>query len=108
MVQRAGMEAMCNFTMAHECLERFADGMAELEIKLFCAFLLSDEDLAMQLASSGALAMLSRYEEIAKHIATCEKFENLLQVLKEGTDGNVQHRVVSCLVDVCGAPTTSE
>merc|ERR1712070_1286928 len=52
LVQRAGMEAMCNFTMAQECLERLAEGKGELEIKLFCAFLLS-EDLAMQVASSG-------------------------------------------------------
>ena len=37
---------MCNFTMAPEILERFAEGKAELEIKIFCAFCLS-EDFAM-------------------------------------------------------------
>lgn len=105
MVQRAGIEAMCNFTMASEILERFAEGKCELEIKIFCAFCLS-EDQATQLAASGALAMLAAYEEISPHIASNEKFHNLLQAVKEATDSNLQHRIVSCLSAICQAPNT--
>merc|ERR1712226_797621 len=36
LVQRAGLEAMCNLTMADEVLERFVEGRAALEIKVFC------------------------------------------------------------------------
>merc|ERR1711988_1502536 len=68
MVQRAGIETMCNFTMAPEILERFAEGKAELEIRIFCSFC-NAEDQATQTAASGALAMLAGCEEIAPHIA---------------------------------------
>jgi len=105
MVQRAGIEAMCNFTMAPEILERFAEGKCELEIKIFCAFCLT-EDQATQMAASGALAMLSAYEEIAPHIARNEKFDLLLQLLQEATEPNLQHRVVACLSGICAAPDT--
>merc|ERR1719460_1634347 len=80
MVQRAGIEAMCNFTMAPEILEKFAEGKCDLEIKIFSAFCLS-EDQATQAAASGALAMLAAYEEIAPHIARGEKFDNILELL---------------------------
>merc|ERR1712176_425968 len=70
-VQRAGIEAMCNLTMADEVLERFAEGKAELEIRVFVSFCHS-EDVKMRIAASGALAMLSRYDEIALKIVENE------------------------------------
>jgi tetratricopeptide (TPR) repeat protein len=100
MVQRAGIEAMCNLTMAEEILERFVDGKCELEIRVFLAFCRS-EDAPTQLAASGALAMLTQYPQIAPLVAANEKFDALLLALEEATDSGLEHRIVSCLGNIC-------
>merc|ERR1712176_1501713 len=58
MVQRAGLEAMCNLTMAPEIIEKFAKGKCELEIRVFISFCNADDKVTI-IAASGALAMLS-------------------------------------------------
>merc|ERR1719221_383519 len=50
-VQRAGIEAMCNLTMAPEVLERFIEGKYDLDIKIFSGFCHSD-DKATRIAAS--------------------------------------------------------
>lgn len=104
-VQRAGIEAMCNFTMAPEIIERFADGKAEVEIRIFLAFCLA-EDKPTKVAATGALAMLAAYEEVAGQIAAHERFENLFELLAETTDPAIQHRVVACICSVCASEKT--
>jgi len=106
LVQRAGIEAMCNFTSADEVLERFATGKAELEIRIFLAFCHA-EDRQTQVAASGALAMLSAYEEITPHIVSNEKFGCLFELLRETSDADLQHRVVVCLSQICSMDGTS-
>lgn len=105
MVQRAGIETMCNFTMAPEIVERFATEKAELEIKIFAAFSLS-EDRPTQVASCGALAMLAQYEEIAVRISVGENYENLLTCLIESSDADIEHRVTSCLASIIETEAT--
>mmetsp|Transcript_27350 Transcript_27350/g.63783 ORF Transcript_27350/g.63783 Transcript_27350/m.63783 type:complete len:984 (-) Transcript_27350:61-3012(-) len=103
MVQRAGLETMCNLCMAPEVIERFVEGKAEIEIKCFIAFT-GAEDLAAQNASSGALAMLSDYPEVAEKIAASENFPNFLEILQSpGLDAGVQHRIAVCLSNLCQA-----
>merc|ERR1712032_1342482 len=104
-VQRAGIEAMCNFTMAPEIVERFADGRAEVEIRIFLAFCLA-EDAPTKIAATGALAMLAAYEEVAGQIAAHERFGNLFELLNETGDPAIQHRVVSCLCSICESEKT--
>jgi hypothetical protein len=101
LVQRAGIETMCNFTMNQEILEKFADGKCELEIKIFLAFSLS-EDEATQIASTGALAMLTNYEQIAPHIAGHEKFGSLFQCLNETAEPDLEHRLVTIFCNLLG------
>lgn len=106
-VQRAGLEAMCNFTMAPEILERFADGRAELELRVMGSFCNAD-DPAAQVAASGALAMLASCPEVALKIATHEScYEGLLQAVLESNNPAVQHRAVAAIcsiLDVEGCP----
>lgn len=102
-VQRAGLEAMCNLTMAPEVIERFIEGRAELEIKVFISFSAA-EDLAAARAASGALAMLSgAVDEVAVRIAKAESFPGLLQALAEASDPGVQHRLVAACCNICEA-----
>jgi len=100
MCQRAGLEVMCNLTMSPEIVEKFVDGKCALEIKILCAFSLS-EDVPSQVAATGALAMLTQYEEVSKHVAAGENYGNLLQLLTETSDGHVQHRLVATLSNIC-------
>lgn len=106
-VQRAGLEAMCNLTMADEILERFAEGKCGLELKIFSAFSLSD-DRATQIASTGALAMLSGYDEIAKHVVEVDNFNNLFTLLNETDDEDIQKRLLTCLGDLLEADSVNE
>jgi len=109
-LQRAGLEAMCNFCMAPEVLERFADGKAELELKLFGNFC-NSEDKASQIAASGALAMITGCPEVALKVAECEAcLTGLLQAAFESEDPAVQHRVVVATCNICeteGCPDLS-
>jgi len=107
MVQRAGIETMCNFTMADEIIERFATGKASVEIDIFCAFCLT-EDKATQRAASGALAMIAGCEEVAVQIAKSEKFGCLLQFLEEVADADLQHRAVACVCSIADAEGVPE
>jgi len=102
LVQRAGLEAMCNFTMAPEVLERFASGRAELEIKVFIGFCHAT-DQASCIAASGALAMLASEEEVAVRIAASENFADLLNGLNGVEDPGVEHRLVAAVCGVCEA-----
>eukprot|EP00419_Tripos_fusus_P034484 CAMPEP_0172768262 /NCGR_PEP_ID=MMETSP1074-20121228/184430_1 /TAXON_ID=2916 /ORGANISM="Ceratium fusus, Strain PA161109" /LENGTH=123 /DNA_ID=CAMNT_0013603639 /DNA_START=156 /DNA_END=524 /DNA_ORIENTATION=+ len=88
MLQRAGIEALCNLCMAPEILERFADGRAELEIKVFIGFC-GSEDIATRIASSGALAMLASCEEVAIKITESSHFDTFLTVLAETDESDV-------------------
>lgn len=101
-VQRAGIEAMCNFTMCEQIIDRFITDKGELEIKIFSAFCLSD-DQPSQIAACGALAMLSQYDEVSVRIAKGENFGNLLQLMQETTDPAIQHRLASCLSNISAA-----
>eukprot|EP00449_Zooxanthella_nutricula_P052413 CAMPEP_0198561148 /NCGR_PEP_ID=MMETSP1462-20131121/94978_1 /TAXON_ID=1333877 /ORGANISM="Brandtodinium nutriculum, Strain RCC3387" /LENGTH=960 /DNA_ID=CAMNT_0044292039 /DNA_START=57 /DNA_END=2936 /DNA_ORIENTATION=+ len=101
-VQRAGLEAMCNLTMAPEILERFAEGKCPLEIKVFISFS-SSEDKGSAVASSGALAMLASCDEVAVQIAAHESFGGLLDALLEVADPVVQHRLACAVCAVLAA-----
>jgi hypothetical protein len=106
-VQRAGLEAMCNFVMCSDIVERFTTEKSDLDVKIFCAFCLS-EDKPSQIAASGALAMLCQYDEVAARLAQHENFSNVLQLMAETDDPALQHRVASILssvVEADGAPT---
>jgi len=105
-VQRAGLEAMCNMTMAPEILERFAEGKGDDDLKIFAAFSLS-EDMPTQVAVTGALAMLAAYEEIVARIAKLENYGNLLDLIAEAKNGDIEHRVASILCSICAAPDVS-
>merc|ERR1712070_737143 len=59
-------------------------------------------DQATRRAATGALAMLSEFEEIAPHIASNEKFSCLLELLQDTADPDIQHRVAACLGNICG------
>lgn len=102
LVQRAGLEAMCNLTMAPEMLERFAEGKCELELRVFIGFC-SSEDRASVIAASGALAMLASCDEVAVHIAANENFGALLEVFQQCADPDVQHRIATALCGVAAA-----
>jgi len=102
MLQRAGIQALCNFCMAPEILERFADGKAELEIKVFIGFCGSD-DIETCTASSGALAMLASCEEVAIKIAESSHFDMFFKALAETSEADVQHRLVSVACSICEA-----
>jgi len=102
LVQRAGLEAMCNLTMASEVMERFATGRAELEIKVFIGFCHAT-DQASRVAASGALAMLASCEEVAVRIAASDNFAELLEATLEAEDADIQHRLVSVLCGICEA-----
>jgi len=102
LVQRAGLEAMCNLTMAPEMLERFAEGKCELEIRVFIGFCTSD-DKPSSIAASGALAMLSSCDEVAVHIAANENFGALLDCFQQCADPAVQHRLASSLCSIVAA-----
>lgn len=108
MVQRAGLEAMCNLTMAPEIVEKFAQGKFELEIRVFISFC-NSEDKATVVAAGGALAMLAQYDEVAVQIAANEKFDTLAEFLEEqAKDPQVQHRLVATLGSIHeaeGVPT---
>eukprot|EP00927_Polykrikos_kofoidii_P029479 TRINITY_DN25498_c0_g1_i1.p1 TRINITY_DN25498_c0_g1~~TRINITY_DN25498_c0_g1_i1.p1 ORF type:complete len:1016 (-),score=228.00 TRINITY_DN25498_c0_g1_i1:125-3097(-) len=103
MVQRAGLETMCNLCMAPEIIERFVEGKLDNDLKIFNAFALTD-DIHMQVAVTGALAMIAPYEEIAPKIAAQENYKNLLQVWVEAPNADVEHRVASVLCSICAAP----
>jgi len=100
-VQRAGLEALCNLTMAPEVLERFAEGRGDLEIKVFAGFCHA-EDHAARVAASGALAMLAACDEVAVRIAANENFKTVLEALGS-PDPDVQHRVVATVCSICEA-----
>lgn len=102
LVQRAGIEAMCNLTMAPEILERFADGKADLEIKVFIGFCQS-EDRSAASAAAGALAMLAACSDVAMKITASENFEHLFEALVDVKDPDVQHRLVCALAHLCAA-----
>jgi len=102
MVQRAGLEAMCNLTMAPEVLERFATGRGELEIKVFIGFCHA-EDRSACMAAAGALAMLATCDEVVKHIVASDNFDELLKALLESEDADIQHRVVAAVCSICEA-----
>eukprot|EP00929_Paragymnodinium_shiwhaense_P108696 TRINITY_DN75020_c0_g1_i1.p1 TRINITY_DN75020_c0_g1~~TRINITY_DN75020_c0_g1_i1.p1 ORF type:complete len:969 (-),score=247.08 TRINITY_DN75020_c0_g1_i1:100-3006(-) len=96
MVQRAGLECMCNLTMAPEILERCMDGRADNDLKILVAFSLAD-DRPTRLAVSGALAMLANYEEIAERLVTVDNFENLLKLMLEAEGADLEHRITALL-----------
>ncbi|CAE7651832.1 TRMT2A, partial [Symbiodinium sp. CCMP2456] len=99
-VQRAGLEAMCNLTMAEEVAERFALGKAENELKIFGAFCASEIE-RQQIAATGALAILSGLDEVAVRIADCEQcLEGLLRAALESDIPAVELRAVSALVSL--------
>lgn len=108
MVQRAGLECMCNVCMHDEVLEKFAEGKRETEIKVMCAFALSD-DVASQSAATGGLAMLSGCPEVAVWISKSDNFERcFLALLEETKDAGLQHRCVACLCNVWEADGVDE
>jgi len=108
MVQRAGLECMCNVCMHQEVLEKFAEGKRETEIKVMCAFALSD-DVASQSAATGGLAMLSGCPEVAVWISKSDNFERcFLELLEETKDAGLQHRCVACLCNVWEADGVDE
>lgn len=99
-VQRAGLEAMCNLTMAEEVAERFALGKAENELKIFGAFCASEIE-RQQIAATGALAILSGLDEVAVRIADCEQcLEGLLRAVLESEIPAVELRAVSALLSL--------
>ncbi|CAE7228348.1 TRMT2A, partial [Symbiodinium necroappetens] len=106
-VQRAGLEAMCNLTMAEEVAERFALGKAENELKIFGAFCASEIE-RQQIAATGALAILSGLDEVAVRIADCEQcLEGLLRAVLESEPWHpreespaVELRAVSALLSL--------
>eukprot|EP00928_Gymnodinium_smaydae_P043899 TRINITY_DN29337_c0_g1_i1.p1 TRINITY_DN29337_c0_g1~~TRINITY_DN29337_c0_g1_i1.p1 ORF type:complete len:1026 (-),score=236.19 TRINITY_DN29337_c0_g1_i1:54-3062(-) len=102
LLQRAGLEGMCNLTMAPEVVERFADGKAGTDIQLLCAFCPS-EDKQSRIAASGALAMLGAYDEVAARIVEVDNFGNLLKQMAEECEGDVEHRLASVLCCIFGA-----
>mmetsp|Transcript_9121 Transcript_9121/g.22665 ORF Transcript_9121/g.22665 Transcript_9121/m.22665 type:complete len:295 (-) Transcript_9121:152-1036(-) len=97
MLQRAGLEGMCNMCQCELVLERFAEGKGGNDLKIMLAFVGVD-DVQTCLASSGALAMLSGVAEIVPHITKQENFLNILAVLAHD-DAGVQHRAAVCAVN---------
>jgi len=102
MVQRGGLEVMCNLCMTDEIIERFIEGRGEIELKVFPAFCVS-EDRGTQLAASGALAMLAQYSQVIPHLVKSEHFDKMYEVLESTEDPPVEHRVVSILCCVAMA-----
>jgi len=70
MLQRAAIEGMTNLVMCGKTLERLKGAAGDQDIQFFLIFAQSD-DLAAQTAATGALAMISGDEEIAKKIIGC-------------------------------------
>ncbi|CAE7603182.1 TRMT2A [Symbiodinium sp. CCMP2592] len=92
-VQRAGLEAMCNLTMAEEVAERFALGKAENELKIFGAFCTSEIE-RQQIAATGALAILSGHDEVAVRIADCQQcLEGLLHAVLESDPWQLKREI---------------
>lgn len=98
-VQRVGLEMMCNLTMSPEIVEKFMEGQCELESKVLLAFSLA-ENQRMQVAATGALAMLSMYEKVGGHLCAGENFGNLFTLCEESDDADVQHRLMTILCNV--------
>ena len=99
-VQRAGLEALCNMTMAEEVAERFALGRAENELNIFGAFCTSELEL-QQSAATGALAILAGHDEVAVRIAECQQcLQGLLHAVLDSDLPAVEIRAVSAVVSI--------
>ncbi|CAE7508334.1 TRMT2A, partial [Symbiodinium pilosum] len=99
-VQRAGLEALCNMTMAEEVAERFALGRAENELNIFGAFCTSEVE-RQQSAATGALAILAGHDEVAVRIADCQQcLQGLLHAVLDSDLPAVEIRAVSAIVSI--------
>lgn len=99
MVQRAGLEAMCNLTMAPEIVERFTSEAGDNDLRIILAFAGTD-DAKSQMAATGALAMLSEYVEVLPRLADIGNFDNIATVFNEAALPEVEHRAAVVLSNV--------
>jgi hypothetical protein len=100
-VQVAALEAQTNMVMCEEAVDHFRSEAGDQDIKIFLAFCRSEEFEAMR-AASGALAMLSYDEEVAKKIAKLDSLPTLEKLLKD-SNPEISKRAQVTLDNIKGA-----
>jgi hypothetical protein len=79
MCQRASIECMLNLAMCEPALELLSSEAGEQDLRFFLIFAQQDDDIPVQSAATGALAMLSGIEEILTKVLKLE-FTTLVPV----------------------------
>lgn len=97
-VQVAGLETQTNMVMCEEAIEHFISEAGDQDIQIFLAFCRSGDFQAVR-AASGALAMISHVEEIAKKIIN-QKGVETIQPLLENEHEEISQRAQVILENI--------
>ena len=91
MIQRAAVEVMCNMMFYEEVYDSFAEAASVEKFRIYIA-LSGAEDFEMQRAASGALAIMSSSENVAKLMfGDASTMPNVLALLQSDKD-ELRHR----------------
>ena len=97
-IQRASTELICNLMTCPEGIEKFADGSKAAANNIHILLALADvEDVATRRAASGALAMITEFEAVAKAILARDRGMKIVVQLMEDEDAGCVHRGFVCV-----------
>ncbi|CAK3990080.1 related to actin cytoskeleton organization (Cro1) [Lecanosticta acicola] len=105
LVQRAGVELICNLMASPSGVAKFADGSNDAKRRMQIVLALADvEDLATRRAAGGALAMLTEWDAAVTAVLEKDRGIGVLLSMCEDESDEMKHRGFACVLNVISAP----